>query len=140
MFISRTTEERAAMVRLFPKFENALEVQKRWEHHFNMTRPPMSTFSAVNQRFDETRSVEDLALSGRQKCALTEYKLKEIKEKVTTSPNLSVQEGSAQAGVSIGSYHPATTKLHFKPCHPTLIVALNEDDFDRHNQFCEIWL
>ena len=32
------------------------------------------------------------------------------------------------------------TKLHFKPYHRTLIVALNEDHFDRRSQFCEIWL
>ena len=78
------------MVRLFSKFENAHEVQRRWEHHFDTAFPALSTISAVNQRFDETGSVEDLARSGRPASALTEDKLEEIKEMVTTSPNLSI--------------------------------------------------
>ena len=31
-------------------------------------------------------------------------------------------------------------KLQLKPYHPTLIVDLNEDDFDRHSQSSEICL
>ena len=27
-------------------------------------------------------------------------------------------------------------KLQLKPFHPTLIVDLNKDDFDRHNEIC----
>ena len=100
----------------------------------------MSTISAVNKNFDKTGSVEGLARSGRSASALTENKLEEIKEMVTTSPNLSVREGSAQTDVSIGSCHTAMTKLHFKPYHSTLIVTLNEDNLDRRGQFCEIWL
>ena len=141
MFIPRITEERVAMIRLFSKFENTHEVQRRWGHHFDTAPPALSTILTVNQRFDETGSVEDLvARSGRPSSALTEDKLEEIKEMVTTSPNLSVREGSAQSVVSIGSYHTAMTKLHFKSYHPTLIVALNEDDFDRRSQSSEIWL
>ena len=73
----------------------------------------------MNQRFDETGSVEDLARSGRPASVLTEDKLEEIKEMVTTSPNLPVREVSAQGGVSIGSYHTAMTKLHFKAALPS---------------------
>ena len=94
----------------------------------------------MNQRFGETGSVEDLARSGRPASAFMEDKLEEIKEMVTTSPNLSAGEDSAQAAVSIGSYHTAMTKLHLKPYHPTLIGALNEDNCDRRSQFCKIWL
>ena len=31
-------------------------------------------------------------------------------------------------------------KFQLKPYHPTPIVDLNEDDFDRCGQICEIWL
>jgi hypothetical protein len=140
MSVSRTTEERAAMVRLFSKFDNAHEVQRQWKHHFDTTPPAVSTILAVNQRFDETGSVEDLHRSGRPTTILTEEKLEEIQEMVTTNPNLSVRQGSAQAGIRKSSYHAAMTTLHLKPYHPTLIVDLNEDDFDRRSQFCEIWL
>ena len=99
----------------------------------------MSTISAANQ-FEETGSVEELAHSVQPSSALTEHKLEEIKEMVTTNPNLSVPEGSSQDGVSIGSYHTTMTKPHFSPYHSTLIVALNVDDFDRRSQFYEIRL
>ncbi len=59
---------------------------------------------------------------------------------VTTSPNLSIREGSSQAGISRSRYHAAMAKIHLKPYHPTLIVNLNEDDFDRRSQFCQLWL
>ena len=34
---------------------------------------------------------------------------------------------------SISRYHAAMQKFQLKPYHPTLIVDLNEDDFDRHS-------
>jgi hypothetical protein len=97
----------------------------------------LATILAVNQRFEETGSVEDLQRSGRPVTILTEDKLEEM---VTSSPNLSVRQGSAQACISKTSYHVAMNKPHLKPYHPSLIVDLNEDDFDRRSQFCEIWL
>ncbi|CAF2008707.1 unnamed protein product [Rotaria magnacalcarata] len=141
MSLTRTTKKRVAMVvRLFSKFENAHEVQRKWKHHFDTPPPALSTISAVNQRFEETGSVEDLQRSGRPVTTLTADKLEEIEEMVTTSPNLSVRQGSVQAGISKSSYHDAMNILHLKPYHPSLIVNLNEDDFDRRNQFCEMWL
>lgn len=59
---------------------------------------------------------------------------------VTTNPNLSIRQGSSQADISRSRYHVAMAKLHLRPYHPTLSVNLNDDDFDRHSQFCQIWL
>jgi hypothetical protein len=42
MSVTRTIEERVAMVRLFSKFENAHEVQRQWSYHFDKT-PPHNT-------------------------------------------------------------------------------------------------
>ena len=98
-----------------------------------------STISAVNQRFVQTGSVEDLACSGRLPSALTEDKVEEIKEMITVSTNISVREGSAQARVSVNRYHTAMAKLHFKLYHPTLIVALNKANFDRCSPLYELW-
>ena len=64
--------------------------------------------------------------------------MEEIKEMITTSTNTMVR-GSAQARVSVDRYHTAVAKLHFKPYHPTLIVALNEANFDRCSPFYELW-
>ena len=117
----RTAEQRIAMVRLYSKFENAHEVRRQ--------------FLSVNRKFDETRVVKDLPRS-----ALFEEKLKEMEELVINSPRLSVRQGAAQAGISKSTYQSVMEKLNFKPDRPTLIVHLNEDDFDRRSEFCEIWL
>ena len=37
---------------------------------------------------------------------------------------------------STSSNHAAMQKLQLKLYHPTLIVDLNEDDFDRHSEIC----
>ncbi|CAF3965972.1 unnamed protein product [Rotaria sordida] len=56
---------------------------------------------------------------------------------VTTNPQVSIRLGAGQAGIGKTSYHVAMKQLHFKPYPPTLIVELNEDDFDRRSEFCE---
>jgi len=140
MSIPRSTKERVAMVRLFSKFENAHEVQRQWKHHFDTCPPALATIFTVNQRFEETGSIEDLQRSSQPVTTLTEDKLEGIEEMVTRNPNLSVRQGSAQAGISKTSYHVAMNKLHLKPDHSSVIVDLKEDDFDWRSQFCEIWL
>ena len=55
-----------------------------------------------------------------------------------TNPRLSIRQGSVQAGISTSQYHVAMQKLQIKPYHPTLIVDLDEDDFDRRSQSSEI--
>jgi len=136
----RTAEERIAMVRLYSKFENAHEVRRQWKHHFDTNVPKVDTILSVNWKFDETGVVEDLPRSGPPLSVLSEEKLGEIEELVINSPRLSVRQGAAQAGISKSTYQRAMEKLNFKPYRPTLIVHLNEDDFDRRSEFCEIWL
>jgi CTP-dependent riboflavin kinase len=139
MRASRTIDERIAMVRLFSKFENARDVQRQWKDCFDTTPPHLTTISLVNKKFDENGTVEDLPRSGRP-IVLTEEKLEEIGEMVTTDPQVSIRLGAVQAGIGKTSYNVAMKQLQFKPYRPTLIVDLNEDDFDRRSEFCEIWL
>ena len=97
----------------------------------------MTTITAVNQRFNKTGSVEGLPCTGRPATVLTE-KLEEIEDMVDTNPWLSIRQGSIQAGINTSRYHAAMQKLQLKPYHPTLIMNLNEDDFDRRSQSSEI--
>jgi hypothetical protein len=128
------------MVRLFSKYDNAHEVQKQWDDHFDTVSPAVSTILSVNKKFDETGTVEDLSRSGRPASVLSEEKLEEIEERIIQNPQLSIRQGAAEAGVSKSFYQVAMKMLNFKPYHPTLIVNLNDDDFDRRSEFCEIWL
>ena len=59
---------------------------------------------------------------------------------VDTNPRLLILQGSIQAGISTSRYHAAMQKLHLKLYRPTLVVDLNEDDFDRRSQSSEICL
>ena len=59
---------------------------------------------------------------------------------VETNPRLSIRQGSIQVDISRNRYHAAMQKLQLKSYHPTLIVDLNEDDFDRRSQSSEICL
>lgn len=94
----------------------------------------------MNRKFDETGAIEDLPQSGLPSSVLSEEKLEEIEELVVKSPRLSAQQGAAQSGISKSSYQRAMERLNFKPYRPTLIVQLNEDDFDCRSEFCEVWL
>ncbi len=136
----RTTEERIAMVRLYSKFDNAHEVQRQWKHHFDTNVPDTHTIMSLNRKFDDTGAVEDLPRIGSPLRALSDEKLEEIEEMVVSNPRLSVRQGADQTGISKSSYQRAMDQLNFKPYRPTLIVHLNEDDFDRRSEFCEIWL
>ena len=57
-----------------------------------------------------------------------------------TSLWLSIRQDSIQAGISTSRYHAAMQKLLLKPYHPTLIVDLNEDDFEKRSQSNEMCL
>ncbi|CAF2981401.1 unnamed protein product [Rotaria sp. Silwood2] len=82
---SRTIDERVVIVRVFSKYENVRDVQRRWEDHFDATPPHLTTISLVNKKFDENGTVEDLPRSGRS-TALSEEKLEKIEDMVTTNP------------------------------------------------------
>jgi hypothetical protein len=85
----------------------------------------MSTISSINRKFDENGTVEGLPHSDRRSVILSEEKLDEIEEMVTSTPQLSIRQGAAQVGISKSSYQLAMKQLHFKPYHPALSVALN---------------
>ena len=102
-------------------------LQRPWKHHFNTSSSSLPTMTAANQRFNKTGSVEDLPCTGRPATVLTQ-------ERVDTNPRLSIRQGSIQAAINTSRYHAAMQKLPLKPYHPTLIVDLNEDDFDRRSE------
>ena len=59
---------------------------------------------------------------------------------VDTNPRLSIRQGSIRAGISRSQYHTVMQKLQLKPYHPTLIVDLNEGDFNTLSQSSDICL
>ena len=59
---------------------------------------------------------------------------------VDTNLRLSIRQGSIQVAISTSQYRAAMQKLQLKPYHPTLIVDLNADVFNRRSQSSEICL
>ncbi len=68
--------------------------------------------------------MEDLPRSDRSLNILSDEKLEEIEEIVTSSPRLIIRQADVQAGISKRSYQVAMEQLHFKSYRPTLIVDL----------------
>ena len=116
--------------RLFSKYENAHEVQRQWKHYFNMSPPVLPTITAVNQRFNKTGSVGDVPGTGRPTSFNREEDLRHGGYQSTVI-------GLTRLISSTSRYHAAMQRL---PYDPTLIVNLNEDDFDRCSQSSEICL
>jgi hypothetical protein len=87
----RTIEETVAMMRL------AYEVHRQCKYHFDTTPTDIYTILSVNQKFDETGTIEDLPRSGRPLNILSEETLEEIEEMVTNKPQLTIRQGAAQA-------------------------------------------
>ncbi|CAF4393044.1 unnamed protein product, partial [Rotaria sordida] len=84
----------------------------------------------------ENGTVEDSPGNGPP-TILSEEKLEETEEMVTSNPQLSIRQDAARVGISKTTYQVAMKQLHFKADRSALIVDLNEDDFDRRSEFCE---
>ena len=99
MYATRTTDERVAIVRLFSKFGNATDVQRLWNNYFDTPPPHLTTISSINKKFDESGTIENLPRSGRPSSVLSEEKLDEIEEMVTSNPRFSIRSGADQVGI-----------------------------------------
>ena len=82
MCASHTIDQRAAIVRLFSKCENARDIQKRWKDHLDKTPPHLASISLISKRFNENGTVDDLSHSDRP-TIFSEGKLGETVERVT---------------------------------------------------------
>jgi hypothetical protein len=136
----RSLQEKIHVVLAYAKFDNFEEVHRQWKNHFSTHAPHRETMAAIVAKFRETGSVEDKPRTGRPATATSSGMLQEIQEFVEKDPQISTREGSSSLGMSQTSYVRALKKLHFKCYLPQLVVQMNEDDFDRRQEFCEIWL
>lgn len=121
----------------FLKLGNAHEVQNQWENRFDTILPTVSTILSVNWKFDETGPLKDVSCSGQPVSVLPEKKLE---EPIIQNLQLSIRQDAAETSASKTTGQAAMKLLNFKPHRSTLIVDLNDEDFDWPSQFYEIWL
>ena len=136
----RTLEERIRIIKLYHKFENAHEVQRKWKEYFDTKPPHAKTILDLAHKFDITCSVEDASRDGRPVTVLTSEKLQQIENVVNENPFLSVRSGALQTEINRETYRLAQKTLEFKCHHPQFVTDLSDEDFDRRTEFCETML
>lgn len=98
------------------------------------------TVSKTIRRFEETGSNKSRPKPGRPKSQTNEEHQFEVALSFVENPRLSTRNGAQQLGMSQRSVVRNLKHVKFHPYKIHLHQELNEDDFDRRVQFCEIMM
>ncbi len=137
---SLSVAERVAVVRLYSKHESATVVTRKWSKSFNSAAPIRQTIYDINRRFDDTGTVGDMPRSGRPRSAQSLENVRAILDTFERSPKKSSRRASLELGIDRMAILRILSTLGIGPYRPHLVHALNDDDFDRRVEFCEVWL
>lgn len=111
---------------------------------FNALYPdtPVSqgTVSQLIKKFRETGSIKNVQKSGRPKSATNEDKALDVILTVEETPRVSIREIAEHSGISHSSVQRILKTEKLRPYKLCLIHELNEDDFDRRAEFCELMM
>ncbi|XP_054263254.1 uncharacterized protein LOC128986764 [Macrosteles quadrilineatus] len=99
-----------------------------------------ATVSKICNKFAETGDVASKPRSGRPKSVLTEETRLNILLSVEENHHTSTRRIGNDFGISHMSVHKALKAEKFHPFKVQLIHELNEDDFDRRIEFCELMM
>jgi transposase len=94
----------------------------------------------IVNKFKETGSVEERKRSGRARSAVTPEKVQEVRNLLEKKPFTTMTIGSLELGMSKTSYHRAVRESGFRTYHPSKVIELSDDDFDRREEFCTMFL
>ena len=106
--------------------------------------PRRNTIRHIFKVFNETGCVDVRLLKDRQrtKTVRTEENIQRVKDELTRSPDVSKSHRKIASRLKMSKrsvYHILKYDLKLKPYIPSLRHQLNEDDPDRHLEFCEFW-
>lgn len=99
-----------------------------------------STVSRTIHRFEEMGTNKNRLKSGRPKSQTSEEKQFEVAASFVENPRLSIRKAAQQLEMSTFSIHKNLKLLKFHPYKIHLHQELNEDDYDRRLEFCEIMM
>ena len=128
------------MIQLYYKFENFEAVRRDWKNHFATDTPSINAIRNIVNKFSETGSVQDLPRSGRPRSAVNEENVEKVIETLQIEPKTSVRVGSQALGISNYAFHRSARESGFRPYRPHLVVELSDDDFDKREEFCDVFL
>jgi len=96
-----------------------------------------STVERTVRRFNEAGTVKDLPRSGRPRSAGNAENSLNVLLSFTEDPHSSIRRVSQEHDISKSSVHNTLQRAKFHPFKVTLVHKLNEDDFDRRDEFSE---
>lgn len=111
---------------------------------FNQAHPNKninkSTVAKTLKRFNDTGNVKNRGKIGRPKVKTDEQNSLNILIDLMDNPKVSVEQIALNHGMCRRSVQKILKKEHFHPYKVHLLQEINEDDFDRRLEFCEIMM
>lgn len=112
---------------------------------FNDTFPernPISHSTVIKtvQRFELTGSVKDRSKSGRLKSATDDEHSLDVMQSVIENPHTSLRRVAQEHDIHYSSVRNVLKRNKCKPYKIHLLQELQEDDWDRRMEFCEIMM
>ncbi len=132
--------ERVWIVKNMYKLEYPIEVQRLWRKEMEDEPPVRSTINRLINKFEETDSVLNIDPPGIPESVIDQITKDKVSSILKRDPHVSIRHMSSELNISTTSIYRVYKLLGFKPYIPKLIHELNEDDFDRRIEFCEIFL
>lgn len=133
-------EEKIHIVKTFLKYESCAAVRRRWKKSFATQPPSDPTIRNIVSKFEKTGNVNEKERPGRPRSAVTPEKVEKVKNLLEKNPQTSLSVGAVKLGMAKTSYHRAVKESGFLSFHPSKVVELSDDDFDRREEFCSIFL
>jgi len=125
----------------FEEHKSIQAVQRKFRRrYYALPVPAKSTIQNLIRKFRNTGSVADQKRCGRPRSVITEQSTEEVALFFMETPTSTIRPSASVLQMSRSSLHRTLRALNLHPYRPTLLQALNEDDFDRRLQFCEVFL
>lgn len=141
--VERLTEKERIEILMMIGYGERSRTQYEVCHLFNNkypNRPPISrsTVSKIEQKFEEFGNVRDRRRIGRPK--VEEDVQLNVLLALQENPHRTTRELAADNGVCQTSVVKYLKKVKWHPYKVIRVQELNEDDFDRRMEFCEIMM
>lgn len=118
------------------------DVRQLFNVNFLNEETTISKFTVIRtvQHFEDTGSIKNRPKSGRPASATSEQKALDVLQSFIEDPHNILRKASVQNDIDHKSVHKILKQNHFHPYEVRLVQVLNDDDFDRRVEFCEIMM
>ena len=134
-----TTEQRIWLIKQKYLLHSNITVQRLWAKEWkeNGPAPDGRTINNLFNKWEATGSILDLPRSGRGVTVTTVNAKATVQQHFQQNPSSSAKRAALELGISRRSLCRLMKQSGLKLYRPRLVHELNEDDYDRRQQFCE---